>query len=105
MRPRRLQEVPKGHLMKGAARAAVTVQPGAICQNRVVIHSCAPPRLPADADDFLNEVLVRRLDRGSQVRSGLAAGGIGIRILGPPQEGQDKRRECQILRKKSGAAG
>ena len=54
MRPRRLQEVPKGHLMKGAARAAVTVQTGAICQNRVVIPSCAPPRLPADADDFLN---------------------------------------------------
>jgi hypothetical protein len=30
-------------------------------------------------------------------------GGGGIRTLGPPEEGQDKRCECQIFRKRIGA--
>jgi hypothetical protein len=45
----------------------------------------------------------RRPDRGSQVRSWLLAGGRWIRTVGPPYEGNDKRAECHIFKRRTGA--
>jgi hypothetical protein len=42
---------------------------------------------------------------GSQVRNGLAAGGRWIRTVGPPYEGNDKRAECHIFKRRTGARG